>query len=55
MSGSVCVCVCGREWGVGGTLNYAFTHHITGQLKLEELCVNRAKTNRLNSLQEREV
>ncbi len=58
---SVCVRVCVRAcMSMGGglwretTVNYTFTHHITGQLKLEQSCVNRAKTNRLNSLQERE-
>lgn len=53
---NVCVCVwawVGVCWGET-TVNYTFTHHITGQLKLEQSCVNRAKTNRLNSLQERE-
>lgn len=60
---SVCACVCMCVYMVinmgGGlwretTINYTFTHHITGQLKLEQSCVNRAKTNRLNSLQQRE-
>lgn len=58
---SVCVRVCvymvinmgGGLWRET-TINYTFTHHITGQLKLEQSCVNRAKTNRLNSLQQRE-
>lgn len=53
----VCVCVYERGWGLWRetTVNYAFTHHITGQLKLEQSCVNRVKTNRLNSLQDRKV
>lgn len=55
--GCVCVCVYERGWGLWRetTVNYAFTHHITGQLKLEQSCVNRVKTNRLNSLQDRKV
>lgn len=50
-------CVHEQGWGFAEktTVNYTFTHHITGQLKLEQSCVNRAKTNRLNSLQERDV
>lgn len=54
----VCVSVCMRIGGVlwrETTVNYTFTHHFTGQLKLEQSCVNRAKTNRLKSLQERKV
>lgn len=51
----VCVCVC-RNGGLWRktTVNYAFTHHITGGVKLERPCVNRVKTNTLSLLQDGE-